>query len=618
MSFFDNNLKYLKKNNKHVYDVVVNTSNELVIEAHMSKSGEMVPAIKINDKKIFVHSKFDPLKEAKRFIDEIETELYNLIIIFGFGFAYHIEYLLQIIDKNTNVLVIEKNSSIILNAIKERDLSRVLSDERFLLLIDPDEDSLSDILKGRSSSRVCFATHRGSYQVDPFYYGNIIRISRSYLSTKEVNIATLAKFEKIWSSNFARNIRRFIKNPGINIYFDKFNNIPAIIVAAGPSLTVSIEFIQKNKTNAIVIAVDTAIKVLHRYNIEPHFCVAVDPQVINARYFEGINSGNTVLITDPTVHPSVYRLFNGKVITSSVAFDILGWIENQVGVKGEISHGGSVSTNAYDFAKRIGASPIIMVGQDLGFTDGYAHARGSYLDEQIHIKTNRVTTPEMFNRKQIKALPVIQMKGVKDDIIKTNQKMMIFINWFSKNTRSDLINASASGVYIPGIKHLDLDCISFQSINKEISIVIDDIYSESINNVDLTLNLERIKKQLLMMIEEVESLIPVLERAVVVSEKLVKLIKEKRKDKNKLDYLMRKLAETDRFIESKENIKGLISLTVQRAIHTITEGYDIDINDSQLSQDELTAKRSLYLYKGILDGAIFSQKIFKKMIRILQ
>ncbi len=616
MTIFDNNLKFLKKNNEHVYKLVLDVKQDSHIESTQSKMGDMIPVIHKDGKKIFVHSKFNPQKEAKRFCDDIDPINHDLVIIFGFGFAYHIEALFHNLNKDIVILAIEKDLSIVLNAFKNRDLTTILQDERFKLLINPNEDDISEILRGHSSSRVCFAIHRGSFQVDPSYYNNIQQIARSYISNKEVNIATLAKFEKIWSSNLARNIKKFILNPGINIFYDQFKEFPAIIVAAGPSLNESIEFIQNNKENAIIIAVDTALKVLQQNNIEPHFCVAVDPQVINARYFEGVKHGSTVLISDPTVHPSVIRMFNGRVVTSSVAFDMLRWIEEKVGVKGEMAHGGSVSTNAYDFAQRIGASPLIMIGQDLGFTNGYAHARGSYLDEQIHYRTNRLITPEMFNRKQLYALPVIKMKGIKNKCINTNQKMMIFLNWFRKMNNSNLINATVDGVYIPGIKHEEINNITLEETNSEISLVIDSMfrkYSESSDNVN---KIEIITSELQKMIIEIDTLIPVLYKAVKFSEELASNIKKK--DRGRLDYILKNLSKTDRIIEKKKNIKDIISITVQRTIHTITEGYDIDLNDSSLSDDDRIAKRSLYLYNGLLEGAYFNKKIVNKMLKILK
>ncbi len=412
MGNFEGNMAVLKKRFPDLHGRITAVADDGSIEPVETKLGGFVPAVTKEGKRLVIHSKFDPVKEAERFIGEIDTAAFDLFIVFGFGFGYHVEELLRGMGSDSLVLVIEKSPLMVRKAMESRDLEHVLASDRLLLLLDPAEDVIADALKGKSSRRTSLILHRGSFQAEPDYYGNMQQIVRSYLSTKEVNIATLAKFEKVWASNIARNIGVFISAPGANAFYDKFNGVPAIVVAAGPSLHRSLDFIRQNRGRALIIAVDTSYRILMKQGIEPHFCIVVDPQVINARYFEGSAPGRTILIADPTVHPSVFRLFKGRLAMTGVSFELMKWIERLSGEKGEITHGGSVSTNAYDFARRLGASPIYLTGQDLAFTGGHAHARGSYLDEQVHLRTGRLYTPEMFNRFQLTALPKIFVKGI--------------------------------------------------------------------------------------------------------------------------------------------------------------------------------------------------------------
>ncbi|HPJ16532.1 MAG TPA: DUF115 domain-containing protein, partial [Spirochaetota bacterium] len=379
--------------------------------------------------------------------------------------------------------------------------STILKDERVIICADPDESEFAELLKGKSTNRVTFIFHRGSAQVFGDYYNNINNSIKTYFSNKEVNIATLSKFERLWSSNSARNIRRITETIPVNVFFNKFNNIPAIIVCAGPSLTDSIDFINENKNKAVIIAVDTSYYLLKRYSIEPHFCVSVDPQIINARYFENSSETETVLVTDPSTHPSVFRFFKGRTVMISSLFENVRWIEKITGEKGEVTHGGSVSTNAYDFALKIGANPIILTGQDLSFTSGLAHARGSYLDEQMHIKTNRFFSEQDFNRKQLSALPKIFMKGIKSPQIFTNQKMIIFKNWFEKHNSPSLINASSDGVILNGVKHEKSEDIKLSSI-KDLNSFIDEIYNSAPNG---NIYLNEVRDKFERIFNEIES-----------------------------------------------------------------------------------------------------------------
>ena len=432
------------------------------MEVVESKTGNPVPCINIDDgRKLFVHSRVDPLREAERFISEIDLSDKDLIIVLGFGFGYHCEFLLEKISSGVNVIAIEKDEALLKKAFQSRDLESLIKRDNFYILADPSESFLSDFFRGKSSRNVLFITHRGSAQLYPDYYQNIISVIKSYISTKDVNIATLARFEKTWGSNTSRNIGVISRSCGVNRFFNMFSGIPAIVVAAGPSLTHSLDFIRNNIDKAVIIAVDTSYKLLIDNGITPHFCLSVDPQLINARYYEGIGETDTILVSDPTVHPSIFRFFKGRVSVTGIAFDMMKWIDDICGEKGELTHGGSVSTNAYDFARRLGASPVLMVGQDLSFTSGLAHAKGSYLDEQIHNRTYKFNNAQMYNRRQLASLPPVYLKGVRGERVRTNQKMMIFQSWFEKRNDSDLINATYNGVFINGVKNIPHDKLPF-------------------------------------------------------------------------------------------------------------------------------------------------------------
>lgn len=602
-----------------LHDRIASAADDGSVEAVDTGRGDCVPAVVRNGKRLFVHSRFDPRKEAERFIGGIDAGAHDLFIVSGFGFGYHAEELLGRMGGDSILLVIEKSPLMLRKALGCRDLSGLLGDARLLLLIDPTEDEIAGALRGKSSRRSSLVLHRGSHQAEPDYYSNMQEIARSYLSTKEVNIATLAKFEKVWASNIARNIGAFVASPGANRFFGQFGGVPAIVVAAGPSLHASMDFIRQSRGRAVIVAVDTSYRILVAQGIEPHFCIVVDPQMINARYFEGSRPGRTILVADPTVHPSVFRLFRGRVAMTGVAFQLMKWIEKLTGDRGEITHGGSVSTNAYDFAKRLGCSPVVLVGQDLAFTGGYAHARGSYLDEQVHLRTNRLYTAEMMNRFQLTALPKIFVKGIAGGRVHTNQKMMIFLSWFEKRRDPDLVNATHDGALIPGVKHARPGGIALPAA-ADIDARIDGLYAGASTGAVPEVR-DRFAATLGRIREETDSLVPVLEKAVGFSDSLLTLMEEKRRggagDQGKVDYLLKKLAETDRIVESKTNAKDMISFTIQRVLHTVTEGYDIDEGDGGLGSEELVAKRSRYLYQGLLDGARFNGKILGKMAAVL-
>jgi hypothetical protein len=250
-----------------------------------------------------------------------------------------------------------------------------------------------------------------------------------------------------------------------------------------------------------------------------------------------------------------------------------------------------------------------MVGQDLSFTSGLAHAKGSYLDEQVHNKTYRFNNAEMFNRRQLGFLPKLKLNGVRGEKVITNQKMMIFRNWFSSRKDPCLINATYNGVYIDGIKNTPHDEISFDYPEINIREKIDAALKNFRYIYDFS-RADRLKKSIDEMLAEIEALPPVLEKAVNYSLELSDMIETGRDkgDPGKVSFILKKLSETDKFIESMKKSKGLISFSIQRIIHTITEGYELDN-----SKNDNAGERSLFLYRGLFEGTQFNKKILQKM-----
>lgn len=585
------------------FETLLDAADTSMYCVESSRTGQPVPLYTgAGGKKIAVHSKYEPVKEAERFLSGVLDASYNLYIVAGFGFAYHLEILLDAMKKDSVLLVLDHDIAAFKLALQHRDLSALLADERFLYLLDPDDDEIAEILKGRSSKNVSIIAHRGSHQCAADYYQNLIRKAKAYLSTKEVNIATLAKFEKLWTLNCVKNMRHFALMPGANVFYGRFSDCDAIVVCAGPSLENDLEWLKSVSDKAVIVGVDTSYTVLANAGIQPHFCLCVDPQLINARYFEGMRETTTVIVADPTVHSAVFRFYRGRGVISSMPFDMMKWTEQITGEKGEMTHGGSVSTNACDFAKRLGVRRIFLLGQDLSFTKDRAHVKGSYLDELLHNSTNRFVTRLVQNRRQVRALPPLRMPSISGAEVVTNQKMMIFYQWFERHSSPALFNASGDGLLFKNIPHVVRDGIVFaEPQDGAIARRIDELFS-AYNASDGVI--EEIRDRAERLYNESSILAEKLDRALVLTDELGGERSEKKRAQ-----IIEKLESVDRYIESASSAKGMVGLAVQRVIHTITEGYD-EGGSSVLARSE-------YLYSGLRDGALFVSRSLKKLMILL-
>jgi hypothetical protein len=136
------------------------------------------------------------------------------------------------------------------------------------------------------------------------------------------------------------------------------------------------------------------------------------------------------------------------------------WIENLIGSYGFVKVGESVATVAFDLANRLMCNPIILVGQDLAYSDGKPYAF-SVVEEDIK-QLNKFTTLEMLYRERLmngeeKPIVIDRVGGGK---VLTTPKLYECLRWFESQvaeSRATCINATgARGAKIGGTKEMKL------------------------------------------------------------------------------------------------------------------------------------------------------------------
>ena len=139
-------------------------------------------------------------------------------------------------------------------------------------------------------------------------------------------------------------------------------DIPAIIVAAGPSLNKNIKELKKAKGRAFIIAVDTAIKPLLAEGIIPDMFAIVDGKK-PIELVEKEEARNIPLLTSISAANSVLSYHTGKKFFYNEGYVYINSMFYRNGESFEtVACGGSVATSAFALAFMIGIDTIILVG----------------------------------------------------------------------------------------------------------------------------------------------------------------------------------------------------------------------------------------------------------------
>jgi len=556
--------------------------------------------------KFLIHSSYDPLKEASNIIKNYLKDKYDVLILGGFGLGFlAIQSLKE--KKADKIIVIEKDLRIFKAAICANDLTEILSSDDVIFLFETDNEieGLTDVLLNISTKKVYTLIHPQLLKIYPEFYSNLKNIIDSYLARKNINIATLTRFQTLWMRNIFKNHKLFLQNKGIKNFFDKYKNVPALIISAGPSLSDEINSIKENQNKFIIISVDSCLTVLINNGIKPDFVVSVDPQYINYKYFEYLKDFTSILVAEPSVFYLIPKNYKGKIIFFSSVFPFVKWLENFAELKGEIDMGGSVSTTAFDFAYKMGCNPLILVGQDLAFIKERTHTKGSYVEKYWIVRYSKFNTIYNGIYKYIHNNLFIKIRSNSGEMVNTDKRLLVFHSWFENKIKKiknekEVFNTSLMGAKISDCKVIKLDEIikkynfkNIENLKNELKL-----FNDKIENEIFEKNYKLFKEKIFYIKEKLFHLLEIIENGVKYSEKLYEKI-EKKKLEN-INEILKKLEKIDEQIKEYSMLTEFISIMIQDVIHTVLEDYEDYLNEIEKKDEQLKiAKKNLFLYKGI-------------------
>jgi len=388
----------------------------------------------------------------------------DVIILLGAGVGETLAETLKSADPTGFVLLIESNLYYFRKLIEGFDISESLSDPRVSISVG---ENPVDAVMSRMEREFGIFT-RPNFQViknplsvscDEDYYRRIDDVLASLKAIAELNLKSISSLSQKWHGNIFLNLPYILKSPGIKPLFGKMKGLPAVIVAAGPSLDKNCRWLKRAEKSVVIICVDTALKTLKRYGVRPHFVVSLDAKPENYTHMEGVDSSGYTLIANPVTYPLILSEHVGDILVTSYSEPLVKWLERYTGDPGENVTGGSVATSAFDFAHRIGCSPIILTGQDLAYSGKRTHSGGGAVQEIMYGTLGLPVPQEQMHFQTIGSNELQDGEGNMGHTVSTSKEMNSWKDWFEiriEKESIDCINATEGGLAIKGARELCL------------------------------------------------------------------------------------------------------------------------------------------------------------------
>jgi len=470
--FLKANLKTLLRH-PHLYAMVERQhaiSSDVSFQLEPSRSGQPALTLTINGKSITYHSKYDPVAEARRQVESALQPGHTNVLMLGNGLGYALDIVLDRLARpgiERQVYVVEPDPQVFIRALAGRDLQMPLNDARVEWCVGMSPDEVGDRwamgLDWNSLDALAIIEHPPSMARFHEYFERIKEKIRYLSNRSKGNLVTLMHTGNEFHSNAFANLASAMTLPGVGRMFGKFEGIPAVIVAAGPSLEKNVHLLSEIRDRFLIISVDTSFRQLVARGIRPHIVLAADPSYLNSLDFVGVeNETGVVLAVEPMTHPDILESFRGPKMVMTFGGGLYKMVEPFRETTGTVVCWGSIATTAFDLARRCGCDPIIFIGLDLSFQDGRLYARGSYSDDIFYDKVHPYTSleHETVDYIQTRGVHKIAMPG--GNVLFTDQNMHMYRAWFEdqfRQTKQKVINATEGGVVTKYV-----ECMPFRDV----------------------------------------------------------------------------------------------------------------------------------------------------------
>lgn len=433
--------------------------HESSVVVEHSKKGTTTLKINVDEKALYMHSKYDPETEAERLIKQLkDMDQYKHILFVGVGLGYHIKALLNIYPE-MKFSIYEPNLDVLYEFLSHQNITELPTNQLVKIFSTIDQQQLRSEVNMLNQS-VNGQTYIFTLPVYEKIYSTELQIVMETLvkaiKEKKSGLITNVSFQKRWVINSIKNFPYVLKTPNILHDVDKetFEGKPAIIVAAGPSLNEEFENLKYIKENglAYIFSVGSAINALIEHGIYPDAACTYDPTEKNQFVIQKIKDKNisTIpLIFGSSVGFETLENYPGSMLHMITSQDT---ISKSLFEKSEniniVLDAPSISVVAYQLLSKLGSNPIILVGQDLGYKNDEKYASGIKYD----FVENKLTDEETKKLLTVKDVYGNEIQTI-DSFNRMRTQLEMLIAIFQN---IEVLNATKGGAHIEGTKFMPL------------------------------------------------------------------------------------------------------------------------------------------------------------------
>lgn len=460
MNYFEKNLKAMEQWYPKFVEMIQEKKEEkedkdgTKVYVERSLDGETIFLIEINGRKLYLGGKRNALEPVKMWQERLgKIHKYAPVFLFGTGSGMYLKSIIKNSPKEANVVVYEPSIHIFLAVLENIDLSAEIEDRPIAFIVEGINEEefipvMRNVLVLETLEFLKEEVHPNYKQAFPEKLEDKLRKLAKHAGNFMVHFHTRKLLQKRAAQNVLYNLP-YVAQGYNTLQLSKAipHDGAAILVSAGPSLNKNVEELKRAKNHIFILAVDTAVKPLMKHGICPDAFITLDGRK-PVELLEAEGAEKLPVISNPVARYELLDRQEGKKIFFFDGYQLPLQLYILNGQPfGNVAIGGSVACSGFSLLYKMGFETVILVGQDLAYTDKKSHADGTFQEKMPEENTENM----------------LRVKGNYEEEVPTLTNLKLYLDWFEyyiKGAKEKgsfrVINATEGGAYIEGTELMTL------------------------------------------------------------------------------------------------------------------------------------------------------------------
>lgn len=472
---FNQNISALRLSFPEIANYLESNMHSLKNEPYVIEESKLgLPTLKSEEDNQYIHSKYDPVKEAERIIEKYINNIHDNshVLFYGVGLAYHIELFGELFPE-TSFSIYEPSAPIFYNLLSSRSLQGLKLNRLNNIYLGTSTNAMQLHLNHFAGTifgdvvLIVLPSYSKIFAEDCNYF---IEKFKDVIEARVYNIGVDFHFSKRWALNSLMNLPTTLSTPNfIREKKEFFQGKPVLIVSAGPSLHEEYENLRyiKKKGLAYIFAVGSANKALIANDILPDAVCTYDPQEHNFAIYRGFKEkkiDNVPLIYGSSVGYETIKNYPGPKLHFITSQDtVTPYYDRSIKNEEIVNDAFSIAIVTLELLARIEVGLVVLVGQNFAFKDNLFYSKGIYRGKE--------EGPEIKNEDMTDLVLVEDVFGNKvRSNAALNQMRMLMQTYISEHKDIEIINTTNGGAKILGSQFQRLEQVIKDRLKEKVVV----------------------------------------------------------------------------------------------------------------------------------------------------